>query len=83
LPPAQPRRRTAVFLDAFGRLDIPVANAGIQRDAAIESMTLEAREKVLAVDLTGQFLCARAALRCFARQGSTSISRAPPARSSA
>ena len=29
------------MLDAFGAIDILVANAGLQRDAAIDEMTLE------------------------------------------
>lgn len=57
------------YLKAFGRLDILVANAGIQRDAAIEEMTVAQWQEVLSVNLTGQFLCAQAAIRCFERQG--------------
>jgi glucose 1-dehydrogenase len=57
------------FLDTFGRLDILVANAGIQRDAAAAAMSLAQLQEVIGVNLTGQFLCARAALRCFERQG--------------
>jgi glucose 1-dehydrogenase len=59
----------ARVLEAFGRLDILVANSGIQRDAGIGDMTLAQWQEVLDVNLTGQFLCARAALRCFAQQG--------------
>ena len=65
------------FLASCGRLDILVANAGIQRDAAMAQMTLAQWQQVLAVNLTGQFLCARAALRCFESQGiDPDISRA-------
>ncbi len=53
----------------FGTLDILVSNAGLQRDAAIEAMTLDQWHKVLSVNLTGQFLCARAAIREFKRRG--------------
>ncbi|HET6518258.1 MAG TPA: SDR family oxidoreductase [Geminicoccaceae bacterium] len=56
-------------LDALGRLDILVANAGLQRDAPIEGMTLDQWNTVIAVNLTGQFLCCREAIRLFRRQG--------------
>ena len=62
----------AVFrglLDRFGRLDILVANAGIQKDAAFADMTLDQWRTVLDINLTGQFLCAREAVRIFDRQG--------------
>jgi glucose 1-dehydrogenase len=53
----------------FGTIDILVANAGLQRDAPFHAMTLEQWNTVLSVNLTGQFLCARAALREFLRRG--------------
>ncbi|WPP01997.1 glucose 1-dehydrogenase [Pseudomonas sp. HR96] len=59
----------AKTLDTFGALDILLANSGMQKDAATVDMTLADWNKVLEVNLTGQFLCARAALRQFASQG--------------
>ncbi|HEY5413097.1 MAG TPA: SDR family oxidoreductase [Caulobacteraceae bacterium] len=53
----------------FGTLDILVANAGLQRDAAVQDMTLAQWNTVIGVNLTGQFLCARAAIREFLRRG--------------
>jgi glucose 1-dehydrogenase len=53
----------------FGTIDILVANAGLQRDAAFHEMSLENWNTVLGVNLTGQFLCARAAVREFLRRG--------------
>jgi glucose 1-dehydrogenase len=53
----------------FGTIDILVANAGLQRDAPFHAMTLAQWNTVLGVNLTGQFLCARAALREFLRRG--------------
>lgn len=53
----------------FGKVDILVANAGLQCDCAFADMTLEKWNKVLAVNLTGQFLCAQAAAREFLRCG--------------
>ena len=44
-------------LQAFGTIDILVANSGIQRDARAVDMTLEQWNEVLSVNLTGQFLC--------------------------
>jgi glucose 1-dehydrogenase len=55
--------------EQFGTVDILVANAGLQRDAAFRDMTLERWNKVLSVNLTGQFLCAREATREFLRRG--------------
>jgi len=53
----------------FGTTDILVANAGLQRDSAFHQMTLAQWNKVLDVNLTGQFLCAREAVREFLRRG--------------
>jgi glucose 1-dehydrogenase len=59
----------AEILKRFGTLHILVANAGIQRDAPLPDMTLAQWRQVLDVNLTGQFLCARAAVREFLRRG--------------
>jgi glucose 1-dehydrogenase len=53
----------------FGTIDILVNNAGLQQDAPFEEMTLAQWNKVIAVNLTGQFLCAREAVREFKRRG--------------
>ena len=53
----------------FGGVDVVFANAGVQRDAAFTEMSLEDWQKVLDVNLTGQFMCAQEAVRCFRRQG--------------
>jgi glucose 1-dehydrogenase len=57
------------MIDEFGTIDVLVNNAGLQQDAAFEELTLEQWNKVLGVNLTGQFLCARAAVREFKRRG--------------
>ncbi|WP_282411050.1 glucose 1-dehydrogenase [Pseudomonas sp. PS02303] len=62
-------RLFALTLEAFGSLDILVANSGMQKDAKAVDMTLADWNQVIGVNLTGQFLCARAALRIFNRQG--------------
>ncbi|CAI3788531.1 Glucose 1-dehydrogenase 1 [Pseudomonas sp. MM227] len=70
-------RLFAATIDTYGALDILVANSGLQRDAATVDMTLADWNKVIEVNLTGQFLCARAALRQFQKQGPRSwLSRA-------
>ncbi len=69
---------------AFGTLHIVVSNAGLQRDAAFDEMTLEQWNTVIGVNLTGQFLCAREAVaRVQAARRSTARCRSRPARSSA
>src|SRR5262249_22995029 len=55
--------------EEFGTVDILVNNAGLQRDAAFHDMTLEQWNTVIGVNLTGQFLCAREAIREFLRRG--------------
>ena len=53
----------------YGTVDILVNNAGLQKDAPFAEMTLEQWNFVLGVNLTGQFLCAREAIREFLRRG--------------
>nr|WP_307821778.1 SDR family oxidoreductase [Streptomyces coffeae] len=57
------------MVDQFGTIDILVPNAGLQRDAATVEMTLAEWRQVLEVNLTGQFLCAREAIKEFVRRG--------------
>jgi glucose 1-dehydrogenase len=57
------------LIQEFGTVDILVNNAGLQRDAAFRDMTLAQWNTVLGVNLTGQFLCAREAIREFLRRG--------------
>jgi glucose 1-dehydrogenase len=70
----------AMFAQAiqhFGTLHIVVNNAGLQRDAHFEEMTLAQWQMVLGVNLTGQFLCSRAAVREFKRRSvDANLSRA-------
>jgi glucose 1-dehydrogenase len=53
----------------LGAVDILINNAGLQRDSAFADMTLEQWNFVIGVNLTGQFLCAREAIRQFLKQG--------------
>lgn len=59
----------ARMLEEFGTIDVLVANAGLQRDASVTEMTLAQWHKVIDVNLTGQFLCAREATKEFLRRG--------------
>ncbi len=56
-------------VDKFGTVDICVANAGLQRDYPMHEMPLKEWQLVIDVNLTGQFLCAREAIREFLRRG--------------
>ncbi len=62
-------RMFAAAIAQFGTLHIVVSNAGLQRDSAFDEMTLEQWNTVIGVNLTGQFLCTRAAAREFKRRG--------------
>lgn len=59
----------AKMVREFGTVDILVNNAGLQKDAPIDQMSLADWQLVLDVNLTGQFLCAREAIREFKRRG--------------
>ena len=52
----------------FGRIDVLVSNSGIQKDAAIADMSLDDWNAVIGINLTGQFLCTREAVRRFRAQ---------------
>src|SRR6266852_5352620 len=56
-------------IEQLGTVDILVNNAGLQRDAPFEDLTLDQWNAVIGVNLTGQFLCAREAVREFKRRG--------------
>ncbi|HEY5371831.1 MAG TPA: SDR family oxidoreductase [Hanamia sp.] len=53
----------------YGTIDILVNNAGLQKDSPLESMSLPDWQLVINVNLTGQFLCAREAVKEFLRRG--------------
>lgn len=59
----------AAAQERFGTVHILVNNAGIQSGARFADMTLAQWRRVMAVNLDGQFLCARAAVREFLRRG--------------
>jgi glucose 1-dehydrogenase len=59
----------AAAIAHFGTLHISVSNAGLQRDAKLDEMTLEEWNTVIGINLTGEFLCARAATREFKKRG--------------
>jgi glucose 1-dehydrogenase len=56
-------------IDHFGTVHIVVNNAGLQRDAPLQEMTLDQWNKVVSVNLTGQFICSREAVREFRKRG--------------
>jgi glucose 1-dehydrogenase len=63
-------------VERFGGVDIVFANAGMQKDAAYADLTLEDWKRVIDVNLTGQFLVSREAVRRFRKQGDRGFSRA-------
>jgi glucose 1-dehydrogenase len=62
-------RMFADTIQKYGTVDILINNAGLQRDSPFEKMTLEQWNYLISVNLTGQFLCAREAIKEFLRRG--------------
>ncbi|WP_010522283.1 glucose 1-dehydrogenase [Aquimarina agarivorans] len=56
-------------IEKFGTVDICVPNAGIQRDYKLHEMPLNEWQKVIDVNLTGQFLCCKASIQEFLKRG--------------
>ncbi len=56
-------------INHFGTVDICVPNAGLQKDSPLHEMSLKEWQLVIDVNLTGQFLCAREAIREFLHRG--------------
>lgn len=53
----------------YQTVDILINNAGIQKDSKFTEMTMDQWNAVIGVNLTGQFLCAREAIKEFLRRG--------------
>jgi glucose 1-dehydrogenase len=66
---AQVSTMFCAMIAEFGTIDILVNNAGLQQDAPFHELTLAQWNRVLGVNLTGQFLCSREAVREFRRRG--------------
>src|SRR5262245_44610121 len=56
-------------LERFGQLDILVNNAGAFDGGPLDQLSIEAWDKVIAVNLRGPFLCTRLAFRIMKAQG--------------
>ncbi len=66
---AEVKAMFAETIHQYGTVDILINNAGLQKDAKFHEMTLDQWNHVLNINLTGQFLCAREAIKEFMRRG--------------
>ncbi len=60
-------------VDAFGRIDVLVNNAGVNFVRAFEEMTVSDWDRVMEVDLRGTFLCTKACIQLFLKQGTGNV----------
>ena len=66
---ADVQRLVAETVKAFGRLDILINNAGIEQEMPFLETPLELWNKVIAVNLTGPWICSQAAAQQMVHQG--------------
>jgi glucose 1-dehydrogenase len=66
--PGQVNQLIQKAIDSFGKLDILVNNAGLEYKHPFHEFPFDLWQKVIAVDLTGPFLCAQAAAKAMIRQ---------------
>ena len=66
---ADAERMVRRAVEAFGRLDILVNNAGLLRMGAVDETSEDDWRLVIDTNLTGVFLCSKAAIRQMRRQG--------------
>ena len=71
--PDEVQRMVDFTLKAFGRIDILFNNAGINVRGPAETYSLEDWNKVIAVNLTGMFICAQTVGKVMIRQGGGKI----------
>jgi NAD(P)-dependent dehydrogenase (short-subunit alcohol dehydrogenase family) len=71
--PASVAAAVRAALDAFGRVDVLVNNAGVGSNTPFLDITLEEWNRVIGVNLTGSFLMAQAAAREMAQSGGGAI----------
>ena len=67
------QRMAETALEHFGRIDALICNAGIFPRGSLEEITLEAWNRVMAVNLTGTFLCCKAVVPTMKAQGRGSL----------
>ncbi len=67
--PAQVQNLIDQTVAMFGGIDILVNNAGVEFKHPFLEFPLDLWQKIIAIDLTGPFLCAQAAARQMVRQG--------------
>jgi 3-oxoacyl-[acyl-carrier protein] reductase len=60
-------------VQAFGKIDILINNAGITRDAMLKKLTAEQWQQVIDVNLSGVFYCTQAVIPYMTEQGSGKI----------
>jgi 3-oxoacyl-[acyl-carrier protein] reductase len=71
--PQQVNQMVAATINAFGKIDILINNAGILADARLVKMELEQWQRVIDVNLKGVFLCGQAVARVMEEQGTGGV----------